>query len=409
MIATILCTAGVLICTSMPAFTRRKKMKRVFRPIRLFALLVALLSLTTSALAQQPARTPVNQASSQLVARHDVSPARQRAALAFWTREAIAAASPMEMPSQLGFAEVDAAALSEQEVTGPLGSVAAGAAAPDADLAAQAAYPLDWATLEEEFEEEELEETAEGEPAGASQVFTSYFANRSSALHKIYPHRWVGRLSFTTPQGTSYCSGTSISGNVMLTAAHCLYDSTNNTWFSNWVFTPAYRNGATPYGTFPATTCWVLNAWINLTGSYAINTWARHDVGVCNMGTNSAGTTLNNAVGWMGHQWNFPYIVHFHNHGYPFRNTNDQLIPNAGSYLHACVAESFQQTTETRGMGCDMSRGKSGGPLIDGYAPTVATGWADGVYSGFFIGTANLYATRFNSNNIVMLCNSAGC
>jgi hypothetical protein len=127
------------------------------------------------------------------------------------------------------------------------------------------------------------------------------------------------------------------------------------------------------------------------------------------MGTNSAGTTLNNAVGWMGRQWNFPYIRHFHNLGYPFRNYNDAIITDAGKFLHACVAESFQQTTETRGAGCNVSRGMSGGPWVIGYAPTVVSGWADGVNSGFFIGTQNLYSGRFNSNNIVVLCNAAGC
>ncbi len=247
------------------------------------------------------------------------------------------------------------------------------------------------------------------EPLGTSQVFTSYTVNQATALHTIYPHRWVGRVSFTTPTGTSNCSATSISNNVMLTAAHCLYDSTNNRWYSNWVFSPAYRNGATPYGSFPATNCWVLTAWVNLSGSYAINSWARHDVGVCNMGTNSTGTTLNNAVGWMGRQWNWPYVRHVHDLGYPFRDSNDAFLPSAGQYLRACVAESFQQTTETRGMGCNYGRGISGGPWIVGYAPTVVTGAADGVNSGLFIGTQNLYAARFNDNNIVPLCNSAGC
>ena len=33
--------------------------------------------------------------------------------------------------------------------------------------------------------------------------------------------------------------------------------------------------------------------------------------------------TLNNAVGWMGRQWNCPYIRHFHDLGYPFRDYND--------------------------------------------------------------------------------------
>jgi V8-like Glu-specific endopeptidase len=276
-----------------------------------------------------------SQSTDALVASKHISRVEQKAALAFWTREEIAGAKPMAMASQVGAAEVDAAALAEPDVTGPPGFAAAGAAAPGAEVAAMQAYPEDWALLAE------IDAAAADQPAeisaidGASQIFTSYWANRAAALHTIYPHRWVGRLSYTTPSGTSYCSATSISGNVMLTAAHCLYDTTNNVWFSNWVFTPAYRNGAAPYGAFPATTCRVLTAWINLTGSYSINTWARHDVGVCNMGTNSAGTTLNSAVGWMGRQWNYPYVRHFHNLGYPFRNTSDVLITDAGRCLHA--------------------------------------------------------------------------
>ena len=116
----------------------------------------------------------------------------------------------------------------------------------------------------------------------------------------------------------------------MLTAAHCIYDSTNNRFYSNWVLSPAYRAGATPYGTFAATQCWVLNSWVALAGSYAINTWARHDVGVCKMGNNSSGQTLNNAVGWMGRQWNQPYVRHLHDLGYPFRDYNNNVITELG-------------------------------------------------------------------------------
>lgn len=340
-----------------------------------------------------------------LVATKAISPAEQEAALAFWTHEAIAMAQPMEMPSQIGPAEVDEAALVIPEVTGDAGFIAAGASAPDADLVAQATYPLDWAALEDTAGAN----TEMLGPDGTSQVYTSYIVNQAPALQTMYPHKWVGRLSFSTSSGTSYCSGTSISGNVMLTAAHCLYDSTNNKWYSNWVLTPAYRNGGAPYGTFPATQCWVLTAWVNLTGSYAINTWARHDVGVCKMGTNSGGQTLNNAVGWMGRWWNASYIRHFHDLGYPFRDFNNVLLTDAGKYLRTCVAESFEQTTNTRGLGCSYGGGISGGPWVVAYAPNVVSGYADGVNSGIFIGTQNMYGARFNSNNIVPLCNAAGC
>jgi len=379
-------------------------MKRTVRSILAFALLVALLSMPTFAVAQEPETAAAPGASSsELVLMKRVSPRQQEAALAFWTREAIAAAQPLEMPSEPGPAEVDTAAL-DLEATGPPGFVAPGAAAPGADEAAQAAYPDDWAALEEMA----VADMDLSEPTGTSEVYTSYFA-QNRKLQKLYPYKWVGRLSFRTPTGTGYCSATSISGNVVLTAAHCLYDTTNNRWYRRWVFTPAYRDGSAPYGTFAARNCFVLTRWANLSGSYRINTWARWDVGVCQMRANSDGKTLNQAVGWMGRQWNEPYVQHLHDLGYPFRDYNDRLIPDAGKYLHICAAESFQQARDTRGMGCDMSRGKSGGPFMTGYAPGVVRGWADGVYSGFFIGTANAYGARFNSNNIVPLCDAAGC
>jgi V8-like Glu-specific endopeptidase len=377
-----------LLCSSIPIAQAQEGSDRMLLPL-----------LTTG--------NAGNQATNGLVVSKVVSPAEQRAALAMWTRAAIAAARPLETAAQVGTAQVDAVALAEPGITGPSGSATAGAAAPDAEQVARAAYPEDWALLEQAAAGAQPHGTDVAE--GTSQIYTSYWANKTATLQTLYPHRWVGRLSFTTPTGTSYCSATSLRNNVLLTAAHCIYDTTANRFYSKWVFTPAYRNGAAPYGTFPATTCRVLAAWVNLTGNFSINTWARHDVAVCNMGRNSAGVTLNGAVGWMGYQWNQPYIRHFHDLGYPFRNYNDQLIAESGNYLHACVAESFQQTTETRGLGCNMSRGKSGGPVMVGYAPGALTGAADGVYSGFFIGTRNMYAPRFNSSNIVPLCTAAGC
>lgn len=336
-----------------------------------------------------------------------ISEEEQEAALRFWTRQQLASTQPMEMPAQAGPAEVDAAAIAAaaQETLTP-GESSAGAPAPDAVRVAQAAFTEDWATLAT-ANLYELDEVLA--PAGTSQTYSSYFGNKLATLQNILPHRWTGRISFSTPNGTSYCSGTSISGNVMVTAAHCLYDSTNNRWYSNWVFTPAYRNGSAPYGVFAAQQCWVLTNWVNLSGSYSINGWVKYDVGVCKMRNNAAGQTLNNAVGWAGRQWNYGYVRHFHSMGYPFRNTSAQLITDAGKYMHICAAESFQQTTDTRGMGCNMANGKSGGPSLVGYAPGVVSGWVDGVYSGYYVGTPNMYFIRFTNNNIVPLCTAAAC
>lgn len=382
-------------------------MKRKFQSIPVIVLLVVALLVLSSGVQAQTIE--VQEPSGSLVTATAISEAEQKAALDFWTREAISEAQPMVMPVEFGPAEIDKAALVEQTVSEAPGFSPAGRAAPNADREAQAAYPLDWAGLKESFDAADLSEADLFGPEGTSQIYTSYIVNQFAALQPIYPHKYVGRLSFRVPGGTSYCSATSISGNVMLTAAHCLYDTTNNRWYSNWVFTPAYRNGNAPYGSFAATNCAVLTAWVNLSGNYSINNWARHDVGVCRMGRNSANQTLNGAVGFMGREWNQPFARHVHNLGYPFKNYNNATLTDAGKWLRTCIAETFQQATETRGMGCNHGGGISGGPWTRGYAVNVVSGWATGVNSGIYIGTQNIYAGRFNSNNIVPLCTWAPC
>ena len=127
------------------------------------------------------------------------------------------------------------------------------------------------------------------------------------------------------------------------------------------------------------------------------------------MGNNSTGTTLNNAVGWSARQWTAPYIRHFHVLGYPLRNFNNVVLAGGGLYLRACVGESFAYITETRGVGCNHGWGISGGPWMVNYAPGVISGIVDGVNSGLFVGTQNMFGARFNSSNIVPLCTIAKC
>ena len=351
-----------------------------------------------------------------------ISPAEEKAVRAFWTREKIAAARPMEMPASTGSAEVMASAANESSAIGTPGRSPAGAPSPRAQALLRTAYAADWKMIEDasaaptssdmaaEADAEAAAQLNGGELEGTSQVFTSYTVNHVASVQTLYPHAWVGRLSFTIPgSGTSYCSATVVSGNNIITAAHCLYDSTLNRWYSNWTFIPAYRNGSAPFGTFSWRTCQILPQWINLTGNYSVNTWARYDVGVCTMGTNSVGVSLNNAVGWAGRQWNWPYVRHLHTLGYPFKNTSNVFLPNAGLFLRTCAAETFVQALDIRGMGCNWGGGISGGPWMSGYAPGTLSGWVDGVNSGIFIGVQNLYGPRFNDFNIVPLCRSRGC
>ncbi len=360
-----------------------------------------------------------------------VSPDQQSAASSFWTAERIAAAKPFPMPIDYGSSDVDIEAIqADAGDLGQPGMTPPGRGQANPGGAAEMSFTDELQSLTDEADDGDTPDVegvlqgagmdvtfqagALGTPAdlmaGTTQVYTSYLVNSKSALWKVYPHKWVGRLSFRTPSGTSYCSATAISNNNIVTAAHCVYDTTNNRFYSNWVFSPAYRNGTNPYGTFRATACTVLTAWINLTGSFSINTWSRHDVAVCSVGPNASLQTLNQAVGWAGRTWGNSYTQLHFNSGYPWNDyRNIALTDGAGQYLRNCTAESFTQTTETLGSGCNWGPGISGGSWLTGYKALEVTGWVNSVNSGLFINTQNLYGARFNTSNIVPLCTARGC
>jgi len=348
-----------------------------------------------------------------------VSSSQQAAALAYWTRARVAEAPVMALLVDSGSGEIDTAALYEADVTDPGDGEAPGSAERGAAQIARAVYADDWAALEEELtpeerlalEEELALEVPADELAGTFGVYTYFDVNTHSAFWRIYPHIWDGKFTFTTPSGGSSCSATVISGNNIVTAAHCVYDTpSRNQFYTNKVFTPAYRNGSAPYGTFATTSCNVLTTWVNLSGGYSINSWARHDVAVCSLGRNTAGQTINQAVGWAGRLWNAGNQQLVFNSGYPARTYSDALISNGpAQYLRACIAETFLQTTETLGCGCFWGRGISGGSWLVSYKPFVVSGRVNSVNSGLFIGQQNLYGARFNSNNIVPLCTARGC
>lgn len=344
----------------------------------------------------------------QLTLSESVSASRQAAAVAYWTRARIAAAPALALPADRSAGGITAAALQEAEVIGPGENSAPGKADPNAVRTARAVYWQDWAAVESE-EEPALDSPADDQ-AGTSGVYTYYDVNTNTALWKIYPHTWDGKFTFTTPSGGSSCSATVISNNNIVTAAHCVYDTpSRNRFWTNKVFTPAYRNGSAPFGTFATTACSVLTAWGNLSGSFAINTWSRHDVAVCTLGTNALGQTINQAVGWAGRLWDAGNNQLVFNSGYPARDTSDVLLSSPAQFLRACMAETFLQTTETLGSGCFYGRGISGGSWLVNYKPFVVSGNVNSVNSGLFIGQQNLYGARFNGSNIVPLCTARGC
>lgn len=335
---------------------------------------------------------------------------QQAAAAEYWTKERIynASALPMLIEKKGSGGAADAAS-TETEVLGKPASTLPGSADKDADAVARAAYRADWEALEKMPEQQSAEVPTGTKGTSFPFTYTTFDVNTNTALWDIYPHKWMGKLTFTTSDGDSSCSATAINGNRIVTAAHCIYDTTNNVWYNNWAFTPAYQNGNAPYGTFTGQSCSILTKWVNMKGSYKINQWTRYDVAICTMNSNSAEQTLNEAVGYAGMIWNYGYNQLNFNSGYPAQDYNLQWIDNGpAEYLRACVNESFKYTADVVGGGCNWGPGISGGSWLVGWQPFIVNGWVDSVNSGLYEGKQNIYGARFSSKNIGVLCTAIG-
>jgi V8-like Glu-specific endopeptidase len=66
--------------------------------------------------------------------------------------------------------------------------------------------------------------------------------------------RVIGALFFNSGSGGHYCTASVIrtpKRNMLLTAAHCLYNLSTHGWHRHIVFVPRYSAGRRPYGTWP--------------------------------------------------------------------------------------------------------------------------------------------------------------
>ncbi|GLY88606.1 trypsin-like serine peptidase [Actinoallomurus iriomotensis] len=66
--------------------------------------------------------------------------------------------------------------------------------------------------------------------------------------------RVIGALFFNSGSGGHYCTASVVrtpKRNMLLTAAHCLYNEGAHTWHRHIVFVPRYSAGHRPYGTWP--------------------------------------------------------------------------------------------------------------------------------------------------------------
>ena len=177
--------------------------------------------------------------------------------------------------------------------------------------------------------------------------------------YQVYPYSTVGVLFFQQ-YGVDYrCSASSIGNYAIWTAGHCIHQGDNKEtgWSTNVIFVPAYKNGSTPLGVWRA----------NDLDLFTKGFWyefgdLRYDMGgaILQEWTNQS---ISEIVGSLGFAYNQNSGLHWLNMGYPsaapFDGQNQQICAASFAY-----ADMSMPAPSPIAMGCDMSRGSSGGPWI---------------------------------------------
>jgi V8-like Glu-specific endopeptidase len=162
---------------------------------------------------------------------------------------------------------------------------------------------------------------------------------------------------FFTDSGVNYvCSGTAVSSvnqSVVWTAGHCVNEGPGG-FYTNFMFVPAYRDGAAPYGKFAASSLATTSAW-QASGEWGV------DLGAAVVGANASGQTLAQAVDERVLVFNAPRVQGYKLYGYPAAKKF------TGQRMRVCNTSWLMDDDAlppTMGVSCDMTGGSSGGGWV---------------------------------------------
>jgi V8-like Glu-specific endopeptidase len=180
-------------------------------------------------------------------------------------------------------------------------------------------------------------------------------ASSATSVEVPLPYPSAPGKVFFTDGGINYvCSGTAVTStneSVVWTAGHCVNEGPGG-FYTNFMFVPAYRDGAAPYGRFAAPTLVTTEGW-RTSGEFGV------DLGAAVVDTNESGQSLSDAVA------EFPLVFTSVRHqsyqvyGYPAAGKFN------GQRLRVCNTawsrNDTSTTPDTMGVPCNMTGGSSGG------------------------------------------------
>jgi V8-like Glu-specific endopeptidase len=219
------------------------------------------------------------------------------------------------------------------------------------------------------------------EKGSSTQIAGKAAKGRPAALHADEnPVSHIGKVFFTMGGSNYVCSGNSVVSNnksTVSTAGHCVNEGPG-AFATNFIFVPAYLNGAAPYGKWAAKGLYTPTQWSSAGDM-------QYDTGFAVVAPLN-GQNLADVVGASGVQFNAARGLTYKSFGYP------AAAPFDGSSLVSCTGpasnDPYNPQFLSQGIPCDMTGGSSGGP------------WFIGTSSGGFQNSINSYG--YGSRSEVM-------
>jgi V8-like Glu-specific endopeptidase len=238
--------------------------------------------------------------------------------------------------------------------------------------------------------------------------------------NKTYPYRAAGILTFcngcSNGNNNFYCTASTVKPGVIVAAAHCVANFGKKTFYNNWKFYPAYRNGTAPYGIIGVKYVVIKTSYYNGTDSCAQSgVICQNDVAVLVLNRN-----IGNTIGWFGYWYGGGFtsngLEEITQLGYPSGL-------DSGLYMERTDSQGYTNSSLSNNtiIGSNMNGGSSGGPWVANFGlPSALTGETNGSFpqQNVVIGVTSWGyisnspkeqgASPFTSNNIQSLLYGGG-